>query len=376
MIYLDNASTTKIRKEVVDEMMPYLTDIYGNPTAKYYKQAVNAKNAIDLARHKVASLLNCREDEVIFTSGSTEGNNMIIKGVADYYVNKGKHIITTTIEHASIIETCKFLESKGYKITYLSVNDKGLINIDELRSAINKDTILVSVMWVNNEIGSINDIKKISEICQDRKVLFHTDATQAIGKINVDLAQYSNVNFLTLSGHKIYGPKGIGATIIKKDTQGLDLHITPLIHGGGQEFNYRSGTLAVHNIVGLGKACELIESELSFIKTSIKTKHLILQKALEEYFNNYIEIINDFEEKVYGIISARFIGINNQILLKKISALIAASTGSTCSINKPSHVLRAIGKDDSEIRQIIRFSFSHDIDVNLFRAYLKKLNNN
>ncbi len=161
MIYLDNASTTKIRKEVLDEMMPYLTDIYGNPTAKYYEQAVKAKDAIDLARHRVASLLSCKDEEVIFTSGSTEGNNMIIKGVADYYENKGKHIITTSIEHASIIETCHYLESKGgYDVTYLKVDHNGLININDLKKSIREDTILVSVMWVNNEIGTINRYKK------------------------------------------------------------------------------------------------------------------------------------------------------------------------------------------------------------------------
>jgi cysteine desulfurase len=376
MIYLDNASTTKIRKEVLDEMMPYLTDVYGNPSAKYYEQAIIAKDAIDLARNRVASLLNCRDDEVIFTSGATEGNNMVIKGVADYYAHKGKHIITTSIEHASIIETCKYLDTKGFEITYLKVDEKGLIDINELRDSIRKDTILVSVMWVNNEIGSINDIKKIAQLCAMNNVMFHTDATQAVGKIDINLSIFEKINFLTFSAHKIHGPKGIGATIVRKDKLGINIKLTPLIHGGDQESGYRSGTLPIHDIVGLGKACQITKKEYKNQRETLHATHEIMEKLIKKYFGDKVIIINDFPSKVDGIISIRLPGINNQLFLKSISKLFAASTGSTCSINKPSHVLKEIGLKNDEIRETIRISFSYTLDVDHFKNILEKMYSN
>lgn len=358
MLYLDNSATTKILPEVLEAMMPYLSEYYGNPNSKYYSQALETKKAVDLARHQIAVLLNCSDDEILFTSGSTESNNFVLKGYVDANENLGKHIIISSVEHASILNTAKFLESKGIEVTYLPVDKNGFINANDLIKSIKRETILVSIMWSNNELGSINDIKKISEICHKHNILFHTDATQVIGKIPIDLSDYINIDFLSFSAHKFYGPKGVGGVFIRKDKNGFYPKLTPLLHGGEQEYDLRAGTLAVHQIVGMGKAAEIACRDMeSNIKKLYEYENEFICR-MKKVFGNKIIINNNFDNKIPGLISLRILGYNNQLFLKNASSLIAASTGSACSNAKPSYVLKACGYKDEEIRETIRFSLS------------------
>ncbi|MEX3623295.1 cysteine desulfurase family protein [Viridibacillus arvi] len=358
MLYLDNSATTKIHPEVREVMLPYLLEEFGNPSSKYYNAAENAKIAVDNSRKSVAKLIGCHSDEVIFTSGSTESNNMFLKGVAHYYSSKGKHIITSKVEHPSILETCNFLEKQGFDITYLPVDNFGRINISELVESLRNDTILVSIMWGNNELGSLNDIKTISDICANHNIYFHTDATQVVGKIKIDLEDFKGITFLSCSSHKFHGPKGIGAAFIRQDEYRVLTPITPLLHGGGQEKEIRSGTLAVHNIVGLGKAAQIASNDLNLNIKNLKDCEKYLSELLSTKFGANIKFNHDHKLKIPGILSVQFKGINNEILLKKLAPIIAASTGSACSSSKPSHVLSAIGLTLDEIRSTIRFSLS------------------
>lgn len=355
MIYLDNNATTKIHPEVREVMINCINEEYGNPSSKYYDLAKSAKSILDIARLNVAKLVGCATDEVIFTSGSTESNNMIIKGLAECNPNK-KHLITTKIEHPSVLNVFKYLETKGYDVTYLSVDQNGLINIEELKKSINSDTLLISVMWVNNEIGTINDISSIAKICDDKNIYFHVDATQAIGKINVHLP--IGVTSISFSGHKIYGPKGIGVAVLRKDKDGVPVKMIPLFHGGEQEFGLRAGTQSVHNIAGLSKACEIVvrdfdENIMKLEKYETHIKGILMNKLGSNIVFNSPE-----SNKVPGILNFRIVGVKNIIFLKQISNHIAASSGSACSITHMSDTLRAIGLSDEEIQESIRFSLS------------------
>jgi cysteine desulfurase len=362
MLYLDNSATTPLLPEVKEAMLPYLLEEFGNPSSKYYSFAVNAKDAVENARNNVALLLGSKPEELTFTSGSTETNNMVLKGVADYYQSKGKHIITSKTEHPSVLDTCEYLERKGYEITYLDVDGYGRVSCEDLEEAVREDTILVSIMWGNNELGSFNPIKSISNICLDKDVLFHTDATQVIGKVDFTLADYPGIAFLSCSAHKFHGPKGAGVTYIRRDEYGISTPLTPLIHGGGQEQGIRSGTLAVHNIVGMGKAAELAYRSLQQNINKLNRLEEKLRDILLEKFNAVISFNNDLENKIPGILSVQFKGLNNEILVKKLSPVMAVSTGSACSSSKPSHVLAAIGLTIDEVRNTIRFSLSHLIN--------------
>lgn len=370
MIYLDNSSTTKIHPDVKDAMLPFLIEEFGNPSSKYYEPALHAQDAVDNARHQVAELLKASSDEIIFTSGATESNNMFLKGATHYYQSKGKHIITSKVEHPSILECCHFLEREGFEVTFLDVDEYGRISIEELKKEIRNDTILISIMWGNNELGSLNPIKEISHLCQERRILFHTDATQVIGKISIDLNELPGISYLSCSSHKFHGPKGAGVAYIRKDEYGILTPLTPLLHGGGQEKDYRSGTLAVHNIVGLGKAAELTNRDFTNCKYNLIESENYLKSILIEKFGRRIKFNNDSKEKIPGILSVQFIGINNEILLKKLASAVAASTGSACSSSKPSHVLSAIGLTLDEIRSTIRFSLSGYMkkeELNIFK---------
>ncbi|MFD1739502.1 cysteine desulfurase family protein [Bacillus salitolerans] len=358
MLYLDNSATTKIHPEVKEAMLPFIMEEYGNPSSKYYSLAENAKVAVKEARESLASLLGCDHSEIIFTSGSTESNNMIIKGVADYYSSKGNHIITSKVEHPSVLETCRYLETKGIVVTYLEVDQYGRVNLEDVSTSITESTILVSIIWGNNEVGSLNNIKEISNLCLEKNVFFHTDATQVIGKVEVNLEDYPGITFLSCSGHKFHGPKGIGATYIRKDKYGILTKITPLLHGGGQENDVRSGTLAVHNIVGLGTAAKIAHNNLENNIKKLKELEDYLISILEEKFSEQIVINNDKVNKIPGIISVQFKGLNNELLVKSLAPVIAVSTGSACSSSKPSHVLDAIGLTDEEIRSTMRISLS------------------
>lgn len=375
MIYLDNSATTSIHPEVLDAMLPYLKEEYGNPSSKYYTLAENAKKAVDQARSQVASLLGCDSEEVVFTSGATESNNMIIKGVADFYSDKGNHIVTSKVEHPSVLETCKFLESKGFRLTYLNVDQFGRINLGDLKAILESDDkpILVSLMWGNNEIGSLNDVEEIANLCQQSKVFFHTDATQVLGKVNVDLEQHKGIQFLSCSAHKVHGPKGVGACIIRKHKLGLKTKITPLLHGGGQENEYRSGTLAVHNIVGFGKAAQLAQIHLEENINSLKTLEEITKRGLLNKFEEIISFNNDNQNKIPGFLSIQLKGINNELLIRKVSDQLALSTGSACSSTKPSHVLSAIGKSLDEVRSTLRITLSPNLNIEEFRETISNL---
>lgn len=364
MLYLDNNATTSILPEVKDAMLPYLLEEYGNPSSKYYSLASNAKNAVEDARINIATLLKCLPEEIIFTSGATESNNMIIKGLADYYGDsKGNCIITSKVEHAAIIETCKYLETKGFNVTYLDVDQYGRIDIKQLKKIIvSTHPLLVSIMWGNNELGSLNPAEKIASICYENNVFFHTDGTQVIGKCPISLVDHPGIQFLSGSAHKIHGPKGIGVAIIRKDKLGLSVKLTPLIHGGGQEYGYRSGTLAVHDIVGFGKAAEIAQRTLIENNHKLQLLERTLTNILTAKFGNNIIFNNDTINKVPGVLSVQFKGINNEVLVRKLSKYIALSTGSACSSSKPSHVLSAIGLSVEQIRETVRFSLSSNID--------------
>lgn len=366
MLYLDNSATTKVLPEVYDEMVPYLSEYYGNPNSQYYAQALKSQDAIKIARERIASFINCKDDEVIFTSGATESNNFILKGYTHANKNKGNHIIVSEVEHSCVLNTAKFLEKEGFNVTYLKVNHNGVVDPKELEKSITDNTILVSIMWANNELGSINDIKKLSKICSKHNVKFHTDATQFAGKGLIDLEEYNNVDFLSMSAHKFYGPKGIGMVFVRKDDLGFYPEITPLLHGGEQEFGLRSGTLAVHQIVGMGKAAEIAHNNLEENIKNLKKYEVQFINRMSNVFGDKIEINSTYNNKIPGLVSIRIKNYNNQLFLKEAASVLSASTGSACSNAKPSYVLKACGYTDKEIRETIRFSLSSYGDYNDF----------
>lgn len=357
MIYLDNNATTKVLQEVTNDMIKYLTQYYGNPSSKYYELADISKKAVEKARRQASLLFDCEPDEVVFTSGASESNNFILKGIADIQSKKKNHIITTKVEHASVLETLRYLETKGFYVTYLDVNKDGTVDLIDIENHITPNTFLVSVMWVNNELGSINDISSIAKTCKKNEIFLHVDATQAVGKIDVSLPE--GVNFVSMSAHKIYGPKGAGVAIIKKDKFGVPIRLTPLIHGGEQENNYRAGTLSVHNIVGLGKACEIVLRDFERNQKRLREQELFLVNLLKKKLGSSIAFNSSFNgNKVPGVINFQIKDVKNVIFLNKISKFVAASSGSACSITHPSYTLKAIGLSDKQISESVRFSLS------------------
>ncbi len=370
MLYLDNSATTPIHPEVKDAMLPYLLEEFGNPSSKYYSFATTAKDAVATSRKAVAKLLHCKAEEIIFTSGSTESNNFIIKGIADQKRKQGQHVITTAIEHPSVLEVCKYLETIGYELTVLDVDQEGRVTAEQVEAAIRPDTILVTIQWGNSEIGTLNPIKEIAKICEEKEIFFHSDATQVVGKVLIELDEIIGLQSISISAHKFFGPKGIGAVFLRQDAYNIFPAITPLLHGGGQEFGLRSGTLAVHNIVGIGKASEIIAQSLSQNRKQLENLEVYLIELLKGKFGQYLKFNHPTSEKIPGIISVQFIGVNNEILVKRLAPIMAVSTGSACSSSKPSHVLAAIGLSLDEVRQTIRFSLSPYIskeDLNIFK---------
>ena len=337
-VYMDYAATTFVKPEVLEEMMPYFTEKFGNPSSFYEVSRITSK-AIDDAREKVAKAINSQTSEIYFTGGGSEADNWAIKGIASAYKNKGNHIITSKIEHHAVLHTCEYLEKQGYKVTYLDVDSEGFVNPEDVKNAITDKTILVSIMFANNEIGTIEPIKEIGAICREKKVLFHTDAVQAIGNIPVDVEDM-NIDLLSLAGHKIYGPKGIGALYIKK---GIRIH--NLIHGGGQERGRRAGTENIASIVGLGKAIELATENLE----EHMNKLTILRNRL---FEGLLKVPHTTingpmgDTRLPGNVNVKFRFIEGEgILLSLDFEGISASSGSACTSGSldPSHVLLAIG---------------------------------
>lgn len=373
--YFDNSATTRVKEEVLDEMFPYLSVQYGNPSS-IYSIGRNAKRAIEEARRRVASLINCKPEEIYFTSCGSESDNTALKGIAYANKYKGKHIITSKIEHPAVLHSCQNLEKNGFDVTYLDVNKDGFINLETLKSSIRKDTILISIMFANNEIGTIEPIEEITKIAHKNNIIFHTDAVQAVGNIPIDV-QKMNIDMLSLSGHKIYAPKGVGGLYIKKG-----IEFERFIDGGHQEKNKRAGTENVAEIVALGKACQMAEKGLDEYKEKLRNLRDYCLKQIKENFPN-IHINGSMEKRLPGNLNVSFEEIDSSELLFKLDSLgICASGGSACSSgdNNPSHVLTAIGTPNNLSKGAIRFSFGdfntkEDIDY-LVKSLIKIINEN
>lgn len=354
IIYFDNAATTPIRPEVYDAMRPYIESCYGNPSS-VYKIARESKKAIDLARKQVADAINADSGEIFFTGCGSESDNWAIKGVALALKDKGKHIITTNIEHHAILHTCEFLEENGYEVTYIPVDEYGMVSADDIKKAIRPDTILVSVMTANNEIGTIEPIREIGAVCREKGVYFHTDAVQAVGHIKIDVKEM-NIDLLSLSGHKIGAPKGIGALYIRKGVK-----IKNLIHGGQQEKGKRAGTENVIGIAALGKAIELAVSEME--DTTERLKYL-RDKIINGVLKNieYSRLNGHPEERLPGNVNISFEFIEGESMLLMLDAKgICASSGSACTSGSldPSHVLLAIGLPHEKAHGSLRISLGY-----------------
>lgn len=393
MIYLDNAATSPIDDEVLDAMLPYLKEEYGNPSSKYYCKAGNAKQAVEDARAKVAALFGASSEEIIFTAGSTESTNMIIKGALDYsryYCEGRNHVITSNAEHKATMNVCKYLNGeiysnkdatmslfsanskvdRGYQATFVKVDRYGIVSAEMFEEAITDKTALASFIYVNNETGVVNDISVLAKTAHRHKVLLHADVTQAAGKVPVNVKEL-DIDFLSASAHKFYGPKGIGCAYIRVDKYGLP-PITALLHGGEQESGIRAGTLAVHNIVGFGKAAEIAMRDMEKNHRLICELDNYLITKLKSCNNIRIFIPNEVRAK--GIISILVdrTDFNNERFIKRISDKIAISTGSACSLGEPSHVIEALGLKE-QTSKIIRLSlnkFTTKKDIDLFISVL------
>ena len=355
MIYLDNAASTAVHPDVVKEMLPYFDVQYGNPSS-IHQFGRKARKAIQKARKQVAALIGAESNEILFTSGGTESNNTILDGVLKSSGEPDpEHIITSSIEHEAVLQPCKDFENVGIKITYLPVDEHGIVNPDEITNSINSHTVLVSIMFANNEVGTIQPIKEISEICKKYQIPLHTDAIQAVGKIPINVKDLG-VDALSISSHKINGPKGIGALFIKKG-----LTVTPQILGGGQENGMRSGTENVASIVGFGKACEIAKDKLS---DNISHFHSLYSSLLTKTTKEitHVKLNGHPEKRIFNNIHLTFLGVNGEDLIIKLDEHgIAASTGSACSVHtqKASHVLKAMGFNHEQITGSLRLSFGY-----------------
>jgi cysteine desulfurase len=351
-IYMDNHATTPLDPRVLEAMMPFFTGKFGNAASRNHSFGWEAEQAVEIAREQIAKLIGATAKEIIFTSGATESNNLAIKGIAEMYKERGNHIITEATEHKAVLDTCKRLEKAGYRVTYLPVKADGLIDLEDLKRAMDDKTILVSIMMANNEIGVIQPVAEIGKLCRERGVIFHTDGVQAVGKIPVDV-NAMNIDVLSLSGHKIYGPKGVGALYVRR--RNPRVQISEQINGGGHERGMRSGTLNVPGIVGLGKACEIAREEMQS-----ETEHLLslrnkLQKKLESELD-YIHINGSMEHRLPGNLNMSFVYVEGESLLMGIND-IAVSSGSACTSAtlEPSYVLKALGLGDDVAHSSIRF---------------------
>lgn len=352
-IYMDHNATTPLDPRVFEAMRPYFMEMFGNAASRAHSFGWAAEAAVDKARQQVAALLNARPDAIIWTSGATESDNLALKGVAEAHNHRGRHIVTQPTEHKAILDCCKKLIKHGYEVTFLGVDRFGRINLDELRRSIRPDTILVSIMWANNEIGTIQDIRSIGAICKERGVLFHTDATQAVGKVPIDVSA-DNIDLLSMSGHKFHGPKGCGCLYVRNKPQRIEL--SPVMDGGGHERGYRSGTLNVTGIVGVGAACEIAMQEMSDQLPRLRALRDRLQNGiLREFAGAHV---NGYEPcRLPHMTNISFAGVDQDELLLAMSD-IAVSTGSACTSAslEPSYVLRALGVPDPLAYASLRFS--------------------
>jgi cysteine desulfurase len=353
-IYMDNHATTPLDPRVLEAMMPFLTGKFGNAASRNHQFGWEAEQAVETAREQIAKIIGASAKEIIFTSGATESNNLAIKGVAEMYKEKGNHIITAVTEHKAVLDTCKRLEKYGYRVTYLPVGADGLINLDDLKRAMDAKTILVTIMTANNEIGVIQPVEEIGAICKERGVLFHTDAVQAVGKIPVDVNKF-NASLLSLSGHKIYGPKGVGALYVRRKNPRVQL--SAIIDGGGHERGMRSGTLNVPGIVGLGKACEIAEQEMpEETRRLTYLRDKLMNKFLSNLDETHVNGTMEAGRHLPGNLNMSFVYVEGESLLMGIND-IAVSSGSACTSAtlEPSYVLKALGLGDDVAHSSIRF---------------------
>ena len=367
-LYLDYQATTPTDSRVVEAMEPYWTSKFGNPHSRNHHYGWEAEDAVEIARGHMASLINANPKEVIFTSGATESNNLAIKGVAKFYGDKKNHIITCVTEHKCVLESCRALQQDGFDVTYLPVQENGLVDLDVLRAAITDKTLIVSIMAVNNEIGVIQPLKEIGQICRENKVLFHTDAAQAVGKIPLDVEEM-NIDMMSVSGHKFYGPMGVGALFVRRKPR---VRLVPLIHGGGQERGMRSGTLPTPLVVGLGKACELAAKEMAAEAERLHAFQTKLFEGLKERIPE-IYLNGDLDSRIPGNLNISFAYVEGEGLMMGIKDL-AVSSGSACTSAslEPSYVLRALGVEVELAHTSLRlglgrFTTAEDIDYAIER---------
>lgn len=378
MIYFDNSATSPVDEEVLDAMLPYLREEYGNPSSKYYCKAVNAHNAVEEARAKVAKLIGANPEEIIFTAGATESTNFVIKGYMDYrrYYGDGKnHIITSVAEHKATLNTCKYLNgdlysnndptvtlfggkktvNRGYEASFVGITETGEILATTIEEAIKNNTAMVSVIYVNNEVGTISNISEIAKLCAKKGIAIHSDLTQAIGKMKINVHDLG-IDFASCSAHKIYGPKGVGAAFVKSDAYGIP-PITAFMHGGEQENGFRAGTLAVHNIVGFGKAAEIALRDLAANETRILSLDQMFIAGVATI--PAISLTNKSDNRLAGIISIVVDkkDFNNERFIKRISDKFALSTGSACSAGEPSYVITALGLEN-KVSKVLRISLN------------------
>jgi cysteine desulfurase len=374
-VYLDYSATTPVDPRVVDKMVPWLYEQFGNPASRSHSFGWDAEAAVEQARVDVASLVNADPREIVWTSGATESNNLAIKGAATFYVERGKHIITVKTEHKAVLDPCRELERQGYEVTYLDVQENGLVDIDVLKAAIRPDTVLVSVMFVNNEIGVIQDVETIGEICRERGIIFHVDAAQATGKVVIDL-QHLKVDLMSFCAHKTYGPKGIGALYVRRKPR---IRIESQMHGGGHERGFRSGTLATHQIVGMGEAFKLAKAEMATENERVRMLRDLMWAGMSSMEEVYLN--GDLEQRVPHNLNISFNYVEGESLIMAVKEL-AVSSGSACTSAslEPSYVLRALGRNDelahSSIRFTIgRFTTEQDVDfaVQLLKVRVDKL---
>jgi cysteine desulfurase len=376
-IYLDYSATTPIDERVVAEMLKYMgpASTFGNPASRSHAYGWDAEAAVEKARQQVADLVGCDAKEIVFTSGATESDNLAIKGVAHFNHKKGKHIVTCKTEHKAVLDSCRQLEREGYEVTYLDPQANGLIDLDEFRAALRDDTTLVSIMHVNNEIGVIQDIEAIGNICRERKIVFHVDAAQSPGKVPINLNELP-VDLMSFSAHKIYGPKGIGALYVQRKPR---IRLEAQMHGGGHERGMRSGTLATHQIVGMGEAFAIAQKEMATENERLLNLRNKLYDGLKDMEEVYVN--GDIDQRIAGNINISFNYVEGESLLMALKDL-AISSGSACTSAslEPSYVLRALGRNDELAHSSIRFSLgryttSADIDTTIehVRTAVEKL---
>ena len=368
LIYCDHAATTPVKPEVLNEMLPYFSENYGNASS-LYSIGRRSKRAIDTARNRVATAIGAKEKEIYFTSCGSESDNLALKGFAKANSLKGNHIITTKIEHPAILNTCKTLENEGFEITYLNVSNTGLINLEELKNSIKPETILISIMFANNEIGTIQPIKEISKIAKENNIVFHTDAVQAVGNVKINVEELG-IDMLSMSAHKFYGPKGMGALYVKEGIEFLRIQ-----DGGHQENNKRAGTENVAGIVGLGKAIEIANSNIESYNSKLKKlRNYFISEITSKYPR--AKINGDLANRLPGNINISFPNVDGEELLLKLDNLgICASAGSACSSGSsdPSHVLLAIGLEKSYIDGTLRFTLGEENSIEDMQYVVKSL---